>query len=135
MAYLLSFSLQPIALAQRQALQARRASRRHVLCHYTAFLRRRSEGSETGGVIFGRQLSRRLQAHVGRKKYNLKNKFYFFLFAIISALTPPMTAPEIIVMIAHINVVVAFNNIPVVKPNTVATWLLLYSSPILDKWR
>jgi hypothetical protein len=24
------------------------------------------EGSETGGMVFGRQLSRRLQAHVGR---------------------------------------------------------------------
>jgi hypothetical protein len=55
-----------LSTAQRQALQARRASRRHELCHYTAFLRRRSEGSETGGVIFCRQLSRRLQAHVRR---------------------------------------------------------------------
>jgi hypothetical protein len=51
--------------AQRQALQARRASRRHEPLHYTALLRRRSEGSENGGVIFRRQLSRRLQAHVG----------------------------------------------------------------------
>jgi hypothetical protein len=51
--------------AQRQALQARRASRRHDLFHYTVFLRRRSEGSEAGGVVFRRQLSRRLQAHVG----------------------------------------------------------------------
>jgi hypothetical protein len=58
-------------LAQRQALQARRARRRHELCYYTALLRRRSEGSETGSVVFRRQLNRRLQAHVGQFKPDL----------------------------------------------------------------
>jgi hypothetical protein len=61
--------------AQRQSLQARRASRRHEPFHYTALRRRRSEGSETGGVIFRRQLSRRLQAHVGREYYIASKSF------------------------------------------------------------
>jgi hypothetical protein len=70
---------------QRQALQARRASRCHKPFHYTALLRRRSEGSEAGGVIFRRQLSRRLQAHVGCRPnrsillfVNKLNNYYSF---------------------------------------------------------
>jgi hypothetical protein len=34
--------------------------------NYTTFLRRHCEGSETGGVIFRRQLSHPVQAHVRR---------------------------------------------------------------------
>jgi hypothetical protein len=52
--------------SQRQAAQARRASRRHKPFHYIALLRRCSEGSKMGGVIFRLQWGRRQQAHVGR---------------------------------------------------------------------
>jgi hypothetical protein len=58
-------------VAQRQALQARRAIRRHEPLYYTAILRRRCEGSEAGVVIFRRQLSCRLQAHVGHGVFRL----------------------------------------------------------------
>jgi hypothetical protein len=62
-----------LCCAQRQALQARRA--KPPIVAWTMFFLdyyilksvfwRRSEGSETGGVIFRRLLSRRLEAHVG----------------------------------------------------------------------
>jgi hypothetical protein len=58
-------AIREIETTQRQALQARRALPAQGMLELYDFSAPACEGSETGGVVFRRQLSRRLQAHVG----------------------------------------------------------------------